>query len=165
LIDGLVTLGTPADKDAGELPFLARLGFVPVIGEAIRRVVTDGIVRDNLEKAFTPGFDVPDQFVRDFKRMTYTSYDDSHERSDDYGDERAVADRLAAVRKPLLAIQGAEDEIVDPDSAQGFRRVPGANVVLLQDAGHAAMVEKPDETARLIARFVRRVQRAGERSP
>jgi pimeloyl-ACP methyl ester carboxylesterase len=159
LVDGLALLGSSANEDAGELPFLARLGFVPVIGEAIRRVVPDGVVEDNLEDAFAPGFDVPNQFVDDFNRMTYSSYDGSHHGSDDYNEERAVADRLAALRKPLLVLQGAEDEIVDPDSAQDFRRVRGADVVLMPGVGHSPMVEKPDQTARLIERFARRVQR------
>jgi pimeloyl-ACP methyl ester carboxylesterase len=159
LIDGIVTLGTPANESAGKLPFLARLGFVPVLGEAIRRVVTDSMVRDNLQKAFTPGFDVPDQFVRDFHRMTYSSYDSSHQESDEFGDEKDVADRLAAVRKPLLVIQGADDELVDPDSAQDYRRVPGATLVTMPSTGHTPMVEHPDQTAALITRFARRVTR------
>lgn len=158
-VDGLVLIGSQANPDAGELPFLARLGFVPVVGEAIRRTVTDGIVEDNLEDAFTPGFDVPDQFVQDFNRMTYSSYDGSHHGSDDYGEKRAVAERLAVLRKPLLVIQGAEDEIVDPDSAQDYHRVQGADVVVLPDTGHTPMVEKPDETTRLIRRFARRVEK------
>lgn len=158
LIEGLVLIGSPANKDAGELPFLARLGFVPVIGEAIKRVVPDSAIEDNLQKAFTPGFDVPDQFVDDFNRMTYSSYDGSHNGSDDYSDERGLADRLAALRKRLLAVQGAEDELVDPQSAQDFRRVRGARVTILPEVGHTPMVEQPGETARLIRAFVRSLE-------
>jgi pimeloyl-ACP methyl ester carboxylesterase len=159
LIDGLVLLGAPANKDAGELPLLARMGFVPVLGEAIRRVVPDSAVESNLEDAFAPGFDVPDQFVRDFNRMTYSSFDGAHDGSDDYGEERGLAERLATLQKPLRVIQGAEDEIVDPDSAQDYEKVPRARVTLMPDVGHSPMVEKPDQTARLIAAFARRVQR------
>jgi pimeloyl-ACP methyl ester carboxylesterase len=159
-VDGLVLLGSPANPDAGELPFLARLGFVPVLGEAIRRLVPDAVVENNLEDAFAPGFEVPDQFVQDFNRMTYSSYDGSHHGADDYGEERAIAQRLATLDKPLLVIQGAKDEIVDPDSARDYSRVPGANIVMLPDTGHSPMVEKPDETARLIRRFARRVPRS-----
>jgi pimeloyl-ACP methyl ester carboxylesterase len=153
-VKGLVLIGTPSNKDAGELPFLARLGFVPVLGEAIRRVVSDGMVESNLEKGFAPGFEVPDQFVQDFNRMTYTSYDSSHNASDDFGEKRSVAERLGAVKKPLLAIQGGKDEVVDPDSARDYRRVPRARIVLVPSAGHSPMVEQPSETARLIRAFV-----------
>jgi pimeloyl-ACP methyl ester carboxylesterase len=158
-VDGVVVLGSAANADAAELPFLARLGFVPVLGEAIRRLVPDSVVENNLEDAFAPGFNVPDQFVEDFNRMTYSSYDGSHEGSDDYSDERGLAERLATLGKPLLVIQGEKDEIVDPDSARDYSRVARANIVMLPDTGHSPMVEKPDETARLIGRFARRVAR------
>jgi pimeloyl-ACP methyl ester carboxylesterase len=156
LVRGLVLVDTPPNTDAAELPFLARLGFVPVLGEAIRRVVPDGVVRDNLGDAFAPGVDVPDQFVSDFRKMTYTSYDDSHEQSDDFGEQRAVDERLAQARRPLLVVFGAKDELADPDAAPEFRIVPGARVVVLQGAGHSPMWEQPAEVSRLIAAFALR---------
>jgi pimeloyl-ACP methyl ester carboxylesterase len=161
LVQRLVLVGTPPEEEAGELPFLARLGFVPVIGEAIRRVVPDGVVRDNLEHAFASGFDVPDQFVEDYRKMTYRSYDSSHHESGDFQEARPVDERLSAARKPLLVIFGREDDIVDPDSASDFRQVPGARVEYLPDAGHSPMYEKPDEVSRLIANFAFASQRSG----
>jgi pimeloyl-ACP methyl ester carboxylesterase len=159
LVEGLVVVDTPPDADAGELPFAARLGFVPVLGEAFRRVVSDGIVRDNLESAFADGFEVPDQFVSDFRRMTYSSYDGSHQESDDYGSDRAVSDRLAQVGRPLLVIFGTEDELVDVDSASDYRKVPGSRIKLIPGAGHSPMVEKPDQVSGLITDFERELSR------
>jgi pimeloyl-ACP methyl ester carboxylesterase len=57
------------------------------------------------------------------------------------------------LRKPLLVIFGNRDKIVDPGSAKQFRRVRKADVILLPGTGHSAMVEKPLQTAALIARF------------
>jgi pimeloyl-ACP methyl ester carboxylesterase len=151
LIDGIVLIGTPANKDASELPFLARLGFVPVIGEAIQRLATDGMIKSNLEKAFYGDFDVPDQFVDDFNKMTYTSYDSSHNEASDYNDATPVSERLAKFDKPLLVIQGAEDDFVDPESARDYK---DANIVFFPATGHTPMVERPDETARLVKPFV-----------
>jgi pimeloyl-ACP methyl ester carboxylesterase len=162
LVDGLILIGTPSNKDAGELPFLARLVFVPVIGQAIRRVVTDGMVRSNVEKAFAGDFDVPDQFVEDFNRMTYTSYDSSHTESSDYNDSAPVSERLAKLGKPLLVIQGADDDLVDPESARDYQ---DANIVFFPDTGHTPMVEKPDQTARLISPFVTNVTRGPADQP
>jgi pimeloyl-ACP methyl ester carboxylesterase len=162
LIDGLILVDTPSNKDAGKLPFLARFGFVPVIGQAIHRVVTDSMVRNNLEKAFAPGFDVPDQFVEDYRKMTYESYDSSHNESNDYQDERPVSERLAKLGNPMLVIQGTEDELVKPGSARDYQN---ANIVFLPGAGHTPNVDHPDETARLISSFATNVNRGPADKP
>jgi pimeloyl-ACP methyl ester carboxylesterase len=160
MVDGVVLIDTPPNKDAGELPFVARLGFVPVLGETIRRFVPDAVVRNNLEHAFAPGFDVPDQFVRDFRRMTYTSYDHSFEASRDYNEEKPISTRLAEAGRPLLVIFGAEDDIVDPGSFTAYQRVPHASLVRVPGAGHSPMVEQPRAVADLIQGFVQSKRRA-----
>jgi pimeloyl-ACP methyl ester carboxylesterase len=154
LVESLVVIDSPSKGGDAELPFTARLGFVPVLGQAIRRVVPDGMIRNGLESAFAEGFDVPDQFVDDFREMTYTSYDDSHRGSDDYSDESGLAERLADESVPLLVIFGSQDDLVDPESAQGYRKVPGARIVVLDGVGHSPHVERPAATARLIGDFL-----------
>ncbi len=155
LVDSFVILDTGPDKGDGKLPFTARLGFVPVLGEAIRRVVPDSLIRKGLESAFADGFHVPDRFVDDFRDMTYSSYDGSHDAVDDYRDEKGLAERLADERVPvpLLVIFGSQDDIADPKSAQDYRIVPGARIVLIDGAGHSPHVEKPRATARMITNF------------
>jgi pimeloyl-ACP methyl ester carboxylesterase len=156
LVASLVLLDTASGKDDSTLPFTARLGFVPVLGEAIRRVVPDAMIRTGLEQAFADGFDVPDRFVDDVRDMTYTSYDDSRAASEDYRDERSVAERLAdaKVPVPLLVIFGSQDDIAKPESAADYKVVPGARIVLMDGAGHSPHVEKPAATARLIRNFL-----------
>jgi pimeloyl-ACP methyl ester carboxylesterase len=154
LVASFVILDTGSDKSDGKLPFTARLGFVPVLGEAIRRVVPDPMIRQGLESAFADGFDVPDRFVDDFRDMTYSSYDGSHDAVDAYREESGLAERLADERVPLLVVFGAEDEIAEPESAQDYRIVPGARIVLMDGAGHSPHVEKPRATARLIQNFL-----------
>ncbi len=160
LVGGVVMVASPPDGESGELPFLARLGFVPVLGQAIRRVVPDSVVEDNLKDAFHGDPDIPAQFVEDFRRMTYSSYDGSHDGASDFQDERPSVDRLAAAGKPLLVIYGAEDEIVDPDSSGDFKRVAGATIVSLPETGHSPHVEEPARTAALIAQFAQRQSRS-----
>jgi pimeloyl-ACP methyl ester carboxylesterase len=154
LVESLVIMDSPSKSGDGELPFTARLGFVPVLGEAIRRVVPDSMIRNGLESAFANGFDVPDRFVEDFREMTYTSFDASHRGADDYGEERGLAERLADESVPLLVIFGSQDDLVDPKSAQGYRKVPGARIVVLDGVGHSPHVERPAATARLIENFL-----------
>jgi pimeloyl-ACP methyl ester carboxylesterase len=154
LVASMVLLDSPSAKDDSSLPFTAQLGFVPVLGQAIRRIVPDELIRNGLESAFADGFDVPDRFVEDFRDMTYTSYDDSRAASEDFREEETLAERLADKRVPLLVIFGSQDDIADPESAQKYRVVPGARVVLLDGVGHSPHVEKPAETARLVRSFL-----------
>jgi pimeloyl-ACP methyl ester carboxylesterase len=159
LVESIVILDSPSKSGDAELPFTARIGFVPVLGQAIKRVVPDGMVRDGLESAFADGFDVPDRFVEDFRDMTYTSYDDSHRGSDDYSKESGLAERLADESVPLLVVFGSDDELVDPKSAQGYRTVPGARIVVLDGVGHSPHVERPGATARLVDDFLAQQRR------
>jgi pimeloyl-ACP methyl ester carboxylesterase len=164
IVDGLVLVDSRVDDDAAKLPFAARLGFVPVIGEALRHLVPDSLIRNQLESAFAPGFHVPDQFVRDFHRMTYSSYDQSHQKSNDYLRKRALDARLSSLGEPLLVMYGSEDDIVDRDSFRRYANVPGATVTKIAGAGHSPMVEKPARVSALIAAFARRVSGSGAAS-
>jgi pimeloyl-ACP methyl ester carboxylesterase len=156
LVGRLVIVDSEPDNSYGNLDLLARLPYVPVIGEAVWRVKTSSLVREGLKEAFAPGYDVPDQFVDDVKRMTYTAYDASSSDFDSYVSESPLDQRIAALHKPLLAIFGAEDQIVDSHKALSvYAAVPGAQTALIQGAGHSPNVEKPVQTARLILRFAK----------
>ena len=111
------------------------------------------MIRQGLEPAFADGFDVPDRFVDDVRDMTYSSYNGSHDGADAYRDDKGLDERLADEHLPLLVIFGSQDDIADPKSAQDYRVVPGARIVLIDGAGHSPHVEKPRATARLIKNF------------
>lgn len=154
----VVIIDTPSVPDGADLGFIASLGFVPVIGEAGWRLKTDSLTRDGLEVAFAPGYEVPDRFVDDVNRMTYTSYVDSADAFDDFAESQSLADRMAPaglkrLLKPLVVIIGAEEQIVDdPEAAlAAYRRAaPRTQTHLIAGAGHSPNVEKPALTARLV---------------
>ncbi len=89
-----------------------------MIGPALWRIKPDFAVRKGLEVAFAPGFDVPDEFVEDVNRMTYTSYHDSPSGSDDYSKEEGLDRRMKASGKPLMVLMGAEEQIVEDPAAR-----------------------------------------------
>jgi pimeloyl-ACP methyl ester carboxylesterase len=159
LVGGVVIVDTEPDTSYGKLGLLARATLAPVIGEALWRTKMDWSIRDGLKEAFAPGYDVPDAFVEDVKRMTYSAYDDSSSGFDSYVGESPLDERLRALRIPLLVIFGAEEQIVnDPREAlSAYADIPGAETELIAGAGHSPNVEKPAETARLILRFARTV--------
>ena len=156
LVDRLVIVDMPPDNSYGDLGFIAGLAFRPVIGEALWRIKPDFSIRDGLEVAFAPGFEVPDAFVEDVRRLTYTAYDDSPAGTDDFLDEASLDERMKGTGKPLMVLMGAAERIVDdPQRAldQFAQTVPGAKTHLIADAGHSPNVERPLLTAKLILQF------------
>lgn len=156
LVDRLAIVDMPPDGSYGDLGFIAGLAFQPLIGEALWQIKPDFSVRQGLEVAFAPGYDVPDAFVEDVKRMTYSSYDDSPGGNEDFYGEEPLDRRMAATGKPLMVLMGAEERIVnDPRRAldQYKAAVPSAETHLIAGAGHSPNVERPALTAKLVREF------------
>lgn len=157
LASRVVIIDTAAGHHSrGSLGFIAGLAFEPVIGEALWRIKPDFATKKGLEVAFAPGFDVPDEFVEDVNRMTYTSYDESPSGSEDYSDEEPLDERMRAAGLPLMVLMGEEEQIVDDPTAalaEYKRGVPGVETHLIAGAGHSPNVEKPRETAKLLLSF------------
>jgi pimeloyl-ACP methyl ester carboxylesterase len=155
LVERVAIVDMPPDNSYGGFGLPESLGFVPVLGEALWTVKPDLTIRDGLEVAFAPGYEVPDAFVEDVKRMNYSAYDETPERDEEFLDERSLDRRMRATGLPLLAIMGAEEQLVDdPQRAlDQYAGVPGAQTHLIAGAGHSPNVEKPAELARLILAF------------
>jgi pimeloyl-ACP methyl ester carboxylesterase len=143
----------PEERFSKGIGFTAELSTTPVIGPALWQVTPDFAVKEGLQVAFAPGFEVPDEFVDEFNRMTYTSYDSDGEEGD-YMDAEPLDRRIERTGTPLLAIFGAEDQIYESKQAlAAYAKVPDAQTALVPGAGHSPNVEKPARTAALILRF------------
>jgi pimeloyl-ACP methyl ester carboxylesterase len=156
LVDRIAIVDMPPDDTYGDLGFLASLAFQPVLGEALWTIKPDFSVRQGLEVAFAPGFDVPDAFVDDVNRLTYTAYDESPTHTEDYLGEKPLEKRVRATGKPLMVLMGAAEQVVDDPRralAQYAAGVPGAETHLIAAAGHSPNVEKPAHTAGLVLKF------------
>ena len=145
----------PEERFSKGLGFTAEVSTAPVIGPALWQVTPDFAIKEGLEVAFAPGFDVPDKFVDEFNRMTYTSYDSDDEEAD-FMEEEPLDTRIERAGTPLLAIFGSEDQIYDSREAlAAYGRVPGARTAMIAGAGHSPNVEKPARTAALVLSFAR----------
>ncbi len=158
LVDRVVDISLAADNESSQLPFLARLGYTPVLGEAIWRLTPDFAVIDSFKDAFAPDFEIPPDFedviLDGYDRMTYTSYDQAGQAVDDFRDAAPLDERMTASLVPLMAIFGADNQIVDAEAAAaGLADVPGVRISTLPGVGHTPQVEAPKETAALIEEF------------
>ena len=160
LVDRVVNIGEGPTEAACSLPFVAKLEYTPVLGEAIWRLAPNFAIEDGYASAFAPDYDTaegfanPDQIVDDYRAMTYTAFRDAHDANADFLEAASLDQRLRQTAVPLLSIFGAEDQICDPDESQAaYEAVPGARIAEVADAGHSPNVEKPQRTADLIEEF------------
>ncbi len=71
---------------------------------------------------------------------------------------------LDAVRVPTLFIWGARDRLISVDAGeQAVRRLPGSELVVIDDCGHNPQMECPDEFAAAAIAFARKVSARAER--
>ncbi|MFB9356586.1 alpha/beta fold hydrolase [Actinoplanes nipponensis] len=148
----LIDTGPRLDGFVSDGP-VGRLVEVPMVGQLLWRLRTDGILRRGLSSAFAPGFPIPQQLVDDTRRLTYHSLTTASRASDDYLRRRPMPDRLTDLGKPLLVVFGRRDQRWRSSSAALYREVPGARVEVLPDVGHSPMVEDPARTAELLLTF------------
>jgi pimeloyl-ACP methyl ester carboxylesterase len=156
LVRRLGVIGTPPRDGFAELPLTGRIAGWPVVGQLVRRLAPDPVIKAGLDSAFAEGTDVPSEFVDDVDGMTYSAYDSSAEASHDFNEAETNAERVKASGKRLLVIFGTEDEIVDPAAADAWQKaIPAAKVVKLPEVGHSPHWEEARQVAEEILDFTR----------
>ena len=66
-----------------------------------------------------------------------------------------LKDRIGRIEVPTLILWGESDQVVRFNVAEAYRdRIPGARLVVLEEAGHSPQLEKPAEVGRAIASFL-----------
>jgi len=66
-----------------------------------------------------------------------------------------VMERLGEIRCPTLVIGGTADRLTPPKYSIYLRdHIPGAELVLVDAAGHMVMLEKPEVVSRAISKFI-----------
>lgn len=80
-----------------------------------------------------------------------------------YGDFLACDDfdtreRISKVRVPTLILCGSEDRMTPPKRSEYLRdEIEGAELHIIDGAGHMLMLEQPDEVARLLGDFLEKI--------
>ena len=154
-VERLVLIDTPPKPETA-FDLTTELGLSPLLGQALWRLRTDAALKEALTQGFAPGFPVPKKFVADLWQLTYTVFHDAHDDSIAYVTETGTPERLAGLDPvpPLLVLFGTDDALISPASAKLYDTVPGAEIVMIDGAGHSPMVEKPGETLALLKGFI-----------
>jgi pimeloyl-ACP methyl ester carboxylesterase len=70
-------------------------------------------------------------------------------------DRTAILERIAV---PVLVVVGEEDELTPPEESRNLqRRIAGAELVTIPEAGHLSSLERPDTFSEALGEFLRRL--------
>lgn len=68
-----------------------------------------------------------------------------------------VSGRIGSLRVPVLVIAGSHDRLVPTKNSRLIaERIPGAELAIVENAGHHFYSERPEESARIILEFLSR---------
>lgn len=67
-----------------------------------------------------------------------------------------TAEQAAALKIPVLFVEGADDVLIPPDVIRAAQAmIPGARLEMVADAGHSVYFERPDEFNRILDAFLK----------
>lgn len=153
LVERLMIVGTAPENRFNKNRFAQSVLAFPVVGHALSRAVPESAIRENVDRAFSDGTDVPELLYDDPERATYNSFTGSRKGNREYRDDKPLDTRLAPTGIPLHVVFGSEDELVDAKGAREWRAVPGVRIEVLPGRGHTPFVERPAELAAKILAF------------
>ncbi|MFD4180246.1 alpha/beta fold hydrolase, partial [Rhodococcus sp. NPDC058514] len=154
LVERVAVVDTYGDKDLLDRPALAQVGCWPIIGAVLDRFRgVDAMTDSSLQTGFDAGFTVPDLAHRSLEQLTHRGVCKSS-AGDDLNDERAAADRLADLGKPVLVVWGATDVLTPTEVNVARYGSAGLPPVVIENSGHSPMIEQPEEFVAALRPFV-----------
>ncbi|WP_320782264.1 alpha/beta hydrolase [Streptomyces sp. CRN 30] len=109
--------------------------------------LTDDRIRIAMSDGFHEGFEIPAEYVDQFRDIDFRAFGRISQAIRAYLEERSLPSRLAPLGKPLLVLFGEEDRRWSPAAADDYRAVPGATLTFFPGLGHSPNLEDPARTA------------------
>ena len=165
---GAVSLAGAAYVDAPPRGGLLALPNAPVVGPLLTHtlvtplapLVAQGIYRDAFAPAEAPSGYV-ETIVSLYARPSQLSAS-AAELAVMYDSAQAAAAHYASIETPLVVLFGSDDRVldVDRDGRDLAAAVPGAELMLVPDAGHKLHHTHPEQLLRALARVIERADGA-----
>lgn len=165
----VLILGWTLGADNPELPWFMRLGAVPALGRAMAKMpVTEKTVRAMFKRIGLRGAlesgRVPDELVSAYTALLRDTPTMRNEleigrwamtfrgmNADLILDEEL----LGRIEAPVYLLWGEDDPFGPPEVARAFaRRIPGAELEIMPNAGHAVWIDDPKYVAKVIDSFL-----------
>lgn len=145
VVDRVVVSDTPGADGLVAMPALGDAVCWPVLGASLDRLRSiDAVDKTSLQTGFAADYPVPDFAYRSVKGMTHNALCGPR-KAPSFNAQRAVADRLADLGKPVLVLWGERDVLTPTQTNVERYGEAGRQPVVIAGSGHTPMVEKPTD--------------------
>lgn len=159
-VSRLVIVAQAPDYSDATLPRVGWLMTVPVVSAVLGRTLQLAALvvgtSSALGRGHPAGRELARQGLLDFRALRIGMFRVVLVARRDRMARRPLDAQVRAAGKPTLVILGGRDHFYGARSEPRYRAA-GAEVRVLPDSGHSPMVERPEESAALIAAFAARV--------
>ncbi len=156
-------IGTPPNMSFVNLPALANVYSLPVIGKLMWKVTNRTMVSKTMKALFAPtATEVPAIVVDDFLKMTQHSYVSAKQNLETFATTKSLSDRVTNVGVPLHVVFGDADQWIPPACTKVWSTVGGVSTELLPGVGHTPPLEDPSAVASMIRKLVRETHHQSE---
>jgi pimeloyl-ACP methyl ester carboxylesterase len=156
VVERVAVSDTPADAGLTAMPVLGDLACWPLVGPAVDRLRgVDAITESSLQTGFAEDYPVPELAHRSLEQLTHTGVCDS-DAGEELDRERAVAERLADLDKPVLVVWGERDVLTPTATNVERYQSAGLTPTVIAGSGHSPMVETPDAFVAAVSDFIER---------
>ncbi|MEU0267757.1 alpha/beta hydrolase [Nocardioides sp. NPDC006303] len=135
-------------------PALVKLLTGAALGALVWPLRTDALLRKGIAATAARQVTIGDEVIDDLRRTSFKTFRAIMQANRDYLVEQSIPQRLLRLGRRPLVVFGDADPRWNPESAHEYDVLPGGRVEYLAGVGHIAMLESPDETARLLLDFL-----------
>ncbi len=152
--------GIPSPKPS-PMDALTKQGNEPLL-------IKDAAGFDRLMKmSFVKPPAIPDFLKAHFAAEAAAGYEMAKKISADiHKKDKPIEGEVEKLEPPTLVVWGDTDRLIDPSVVPLWRaRLPGHDVVVMRETGHAPMIERPAESAALVLKWWQRAGLLGGTAP
>jgi pimeloyl-ACP methyl ester carboxylesterase len=152
---GAILIAAPPNMSFVNLPPLANIYGVPLLGALMWTITSPKMVADTMASLFAPNFGpVPEIVIEDFFAMTRTSYVAGKAALEGYAYAKPLGDRVRATGIPAHIVFGEQDQWIPAACVAVWQETTHASTQTLSQIGHTPPLEAAPLVAEIIARKV-----------
>ena len=165
-VSGLVLIDASGAQTNEKIkPYLgARLAQSTIGQWLLPQITPKFLVRSSLEENYAQPERLSDEIVTRYHDMLH--FPGNREATLERGNtprQPEMWDQVGSLNMPVLLLWGAQDKVIPVSHGEAFKKaIPGAELIIYDDAGHLPMEETPEQVAQDIRTWIDEIEAAAE---